>query len=236
MRDEEKVVKQKGSVLCIYLSLVLMKFILFYLSINKQTLRCSEVDSRRSLVTNKAKWLKRKGYVIVWLVSGRCLIFLFFDKLLSLNSDMYLVRKHIVYFRLQRVVYSFMKWFWEQILCNLRISEMLKAKFLRASVSALNAICYFNLCSLWFSLSGGDIFYGSRAPCNNEGEEVALNTNLDTKCFRCICQVSLPRASLVLLTFQRAVFIQNPFLVKIFDWEKISCSSIVVGSVSYIKR
>lgn len=46
--------------------------------------------------------------------------------------------------------------------------------------------------SPYLLVSGGDFFFhGSRAPCNNEGEEVALNTNLEAKCFRCICQVGL---------------------------------------------
>ncbi|CAO1441677.1 unnamed protein product [Diamesa hyperborea] len=29
---------------------------------------------------------------------------------------------------------------------------------------------------------------GRREPCTNEGEEVSLNTNIDMRCFRCICQ------------------------------------------------
>lgn len=37
--------------------------------------------------------------------------------------------------------------------------------------------------------AGGGLFQGSRAPCNNEGEEVELSSDLDVKCFRCICQV-----------------------------------------------
>lgn len=45
-----------------------------------------------------------------------------------------------------------------------------------------------------FSRSG-DFFQGSRAPCTNEGEEVALNKNLDMKCFRCVCQVRARRST-----------------------------------------
>lgn len=31
---------------------------------------------------------------------------------------------------------------------------------------------------------------GRREPCSNEGEEVAVDSIKDMKCFKCICQVS----------------------------------------------
>lgn len=53
----------------------------------------------------------------------------------------------------------------------------------------------YTIASIINSSSAGDFFFsGSRAPCSNEGEEIVLNTNLDMKCFRCICQVNLKKA------------------------------------------
>lgn len=40
-----------------------------------------------------------------------------------------------------------------------------------------------------FVSGGGGIIGGSRERCDNEGEEVFINSNIDMKCFRCMCQV-----------------------------------------------